>query len=220
MLERWIGGDSQEVGRRGLEAKSVFPTRRAACWKCVWRASRVTKHAASSGEWGGGEGSSNPLAWLLAVTQVLSASKGMQSYPLSSCQARCSIPGRIHRYGRGRRWKSPIPSQAPVVTLSWVLGEAPLFSVAPSPTLVWSVGAGEALAVVWLQGRVTTRQSDCKIKLRGAGFLCVLLLKRLLRGLESYVQNGRLCKELMVMVEGWGSRLLGSLEWTCTRCCI
>ena len=99
-------------------------------------------------------------------------------------------------------------------------GEAPLFSVAPSPTLVWSVGAGEALAVVWLQGRVTTRQSDCKIKLRGAGFLCVLLLKRLLRGLESYVQNGRLCKELMVMGEGWGSRLLGSLEWTCTRCCI
>lgn len=87
-----------------------------------------------------------------------------------------------------------------MVTLSWVLGEAPLFSVAPSPTLVWSVGAGEALAVVWLQGRVTTRQSDSKIKLRGAGFLCVLLLERLLRGLESYAKMAACEKNLWL----WG----------------
>lgn len=84
-------------------------------------------------------------------------------------------------------------------------GEAPLFSVAPSPTLVWSVGAAEALAVVWLQGRVTTRQSDCKIKLRGAGFLCVLLLKCFFVVLSRMSKMAACVKNLWLWGKGGGA---------------
>lgn len=135
---------------------------------------------------------SNPLPWLLVVTQVLSASKGMQSSPL--LHVRPEVPALTEFTGTARVGAGSHPSRA---GLLWspphgCWGKL-LCSPWPLPPL-WCGRWGRGRRPLWsgFRVRVTTRRSDCKIKLRGAGFLCVLLLERLLRGLESYVKNGPL----------------------------
>ena len=98
------------------------------------------------------------------------------------------FPHRIHRDGAGN--SHPPPKTFKQGSRGHRLmgdGEKFLCSPWPLPPL-WCgwVGTGEALTVVWPQGRVTTRQSDCQIELTIAEFLCALMLKGPLCNVESY----------------------------------
>lgn len=89
---------------------------------------------------------------------------GFTGPSFTSYRAIRSSTYRAHREGVGG-WKqsSPHPSQAPVVTLSWVMGESSSFVPrGPFPHFGVVGWEGGALTVVWLQGRVTTRQSGCQ----------------------------------------------------------
>lgn len=126
-----------------------------------WSVSHVTEHSASSW-WGRGQSSISSS--LLVASQAHSESRWMQGTVLHFISGQMFQPLPNPQGPAGGSSHRLTPRQAPVVTLSWVTGESSSFVPrGPFPHFgVVGWGGGEALTAVWLQGRVTTIQSDCQ----------------------------------------------------------